>query len=154
MGTNILSLISWVSIVEGCLRGSTVYIIMFYCGCFKPSSSPPPLMQPSVAIPSEGRHSPPRSITSPTVSSSVTTLTSDPRQDVSEEDLVPHHPARPSYMYQGHHQTSSSVGSEGFGSLTSEELTLEDLAHQDWSQWSKEVRYAPSVASYHIVGNF
>ena len=71
------------------------------------------------------------------MSSSIATLTSDPRQDDLEEGPIPYHPARPSY--HGHHQTSSSVGSEGFGSLTSEELTLEDLAHQDWSQWSKEV---------------
>lgn len=36
-------------------------------------------------------------------------------------------------------QTCSSVESEGLGSLTSEELSLEELVHQDWSQWSKEV---------------
>lgn len=37
----------------------------------------------------------------------------------------------------------SSAESEGLGSMTSEELTLEDLAHQDWSQWSKEVGLPP-----------
>ncbi len=38
-----------------------------------------------------------------------------------------------------HRQTCSSVESEGLGSITSEELSLEDLTHQDWSLWSKEV---------------
>ena len=38
------------------------------------------------------------------------------------------------------HTTCSSVESEGFHSVTSEELSLEDLIHQDWSQWSKEVK--------------
>lgn len=38
------------------------------------------------------------------------------------------------------HTTSSSVESEGFHSINSEDTSLDDLMHQDWSQWSKEVR--------------
>lgn len=37
------------------------------------------------------------------------------------------------------HTTCDSVESEGFHSVTSEDMNLEDLSHQDWSQWSKQV---------------
>ena len=37
------------------------------------------------------------------------------------------------------HTTCSSVESEGFHSVNSEEMSLEDLIGQDWSQWSKQV---------------
>lgn len=79
-----------------------------------------------------------------TESSSVKTLT---EMDTSlRESAVSPNPAGASPMSAsgpgpGHsrHTTCSSVDSEGFVSVTSEELTLEELTHQDWSQWSKEV---------------
>lgn len=79
-----------------------------------------------------------------TESSSVKTLT---EMDTSlRESAVSPNPAGASPMSAsgpgpGHsrHTTCSSVDSEGFVSVTSEELTLEELSHQDWSQWSKEV---------------
>lgn len=79
-----------------------------------------------------------------TESASVKTLT---EMDTSlRESSVSPNPAGASPMFvsgpgPGHsrHTTCSSVDSEGFVSVTSEELTLEELAHQDWSQWSKEV---------------
>ena len=37
------------------------------------------------------------------------------------------------------HTTNSSVESEGFHSVTSEDMSMEDLVHQDWTQWSKQV---------------
>ena len=38
-----------------------------------------------------------------------------------------------------HKHTASSLGSEGYGSLTSEEIGPEEPSVQDLSQWSKEV---------------
>lgn len=37
------------------------------------------------------------------------------------------------------HTTCSSIGSEGFGSFTSEELSLDELTQRDWAHWTKEV---------------
>ena len=80
-----------------------------------------------------------------TESSSVKTLT---EMDTSlRESAISPNPAGASPMSasgvggSGHsrHTTCSSVDSEGFVSVTSDELTLEELTHQDWSQWSKEV---------------
>ena len=81
-----------------------------------------------------------------TESSSVKTLT---EMDASlRESAASPNPAGASPISIGYsgigsghsrHTTCSSVDSEGFVSVTSEELTLEELAHQDWSQWSKEV---------------
>ena len=76
-----------------------------------------------------------------TESSSVKTLT---EMDTTLRDSASSpNPAGagPMSIGPGHsrHTTCSSVDSEGFVSVTSEELTLEELAHQDWSQWSKEV---------------
>lgn len=80
-----------------------------------------------------------------TESPSVKTLT---EMDTSLRDsAVSPNPAGASPMSTGipagpghsRHTTCSSVDSEGFVSVTSEELTLEELTHQDWSQWSKEV---------------
>ena len=70
----------------------------------------------------------------PTDSESVKTLT------VNESEVKPlrvFESPRPGAS--SHRQTCSSVESEGVGSITSEDLTLEDMSHQDWSQWSKEV---------------
>ena len=45
------------------------------------------------------------------------------------------------------HTTNSSVESEGFHSVTSEDMSLEDLVHQDWSQWSKQVSSTTHIGS-------
>ena len=80
-----------------------------------------------------------------TESSSVKTLT---ELDASwREYAVSPNPAGASPLSVGgtggyghsRHTTCSSVDSEGFVSMTSEELTLEELSHQDCSLWSKEV---------------
>ena len=78
-----------------------------------------------------------KSVLTPTDSESVKTLTeSESHLQQSMKVELPH------VLISGagnSRQTCSSVESEGLGSLTSEELSLEDLVHQDWSQWSKEV---------------
>ena len=74
-----------------------------------------------------------------TESSSVKTLTG---MDLCSRETRESGSPNPASAVGGHsrHTTCGSVESEGFGSITSEELSLEDLAHIDWSHWSKEVK--------------
>ena len=85
---------------------------------------------------SEGRNTLPRPSSPLSDSSSISTLT---KSDTNLGQRWPSDPPNPVGANYGH-QTCSSVESEGFGSYTSEELTLDDLIHQDWGQWAKEVR--------------
>lgn len=80
-------------------------------------------------------------VRSPTLtdSSSVKTLTgADVNARETRESESPN-PASAAVGGHSRHTTCSSVESEGFGSITSEELSLEELAHIDLSHWSKEV---------------
>ena len=80
-----------------------------------------------------------------TESSSVKTLTEldtslrDSAVSPNPAGATPMSASVPTVPGHSRHTTCSSVDSEGFVSVTSEELTLEELTHQDWSQWSKEV---------------
>ena len=85
---------------------------------------------------SEGRNTLPRPSSPLSDSSSISTLT---KSDTNLGQRWASDPPNPVGANYGH-QTCSSVESEGFGSYTSEELTLDDLIHQDWGQWAKEVR--------------
>lgn len=84
---------------------------------------------------SEGRNTLPRANSPLSDSSSISTLTKSDTNLGRRWASDPPNPVEANYG----HQTCSSVESEGFGSYTSEELTLDDLVHQDWGQWAKEV---------------
>ena len=74
-----------------------------------------------------------------TESASVKTLTEAECPHMSVRRTSSPNPAGAVTGTHVRHTTCSSIGSEGIGSLTSEELSLDDLTHQDWSHWSKEV---------------
>lgn len=92
-------------------------------------------------------------------SSSIHTLTdrdaaaiaTDPQAIAKEQRFSPN-PAgaasAPRTSSHIRHTTCSSVESEGFHSTNGEEISLEDMVHQDWSQWSKQVRGPLEVCYY------
>ncbi len=83
--------------------------------------------------------------------SSICTLTDAGPSVISDQRLSPNPTGAaasssllspPTGVSHVRHTTASSVESEGFYSVSSEDGGLEEGRCQDWTQWSKEVCYA------------
>ena len=85
-----------------------------------------------------------------TDTSSVKTLTEVECNRVSSRRTSSPNPAGAVTGTHIRHTTCSSIGSEGFGSFTSEELSLEELAQRDWAHWTKEVCALGCIALWYL----